>query len=144
MRLQRFVQNEKCLKLAANHQFCTDLEQAFLASCRGVGPANASCLRRAPEFIHLIYLIPPSPKGRIICLGTKVPFSFRDGSKRFSYSFLLTKVVFVQVKNPFYTISSQASGTVSKCKVAAEFVSSIATWQQLLHSHMKLNQSDFS
>lgn len=87
--------------------------------------------------MHLIYLIPPSPKGRITCLGTQVPFSFRDVSKRCSHSFFLTKVVFVQVQNPSFTISSQVSGTVSKGKVA-EFGSSIVTWQQLLHSHVKL------
>lgn len=65
-----------------------------------------------------------------------MPFSFRDGSKIFSNSFLLTKVVFVQVQNPFFAIFSRASGTVSTCKVAAEFGSSTVTWQQLLHSHI--------
>lgn len=80
--------------------------------------------------MQLIYAVPPAPKSISIRLGTKVPFSFRDSSKKFSYSFLQTKVIFAEVQNPFFAICSLASWTVFKSKVAAESRRSIVIRQQ--------------
>lgn len=91
--------------------------------------AHVNWLRRAAEFMQLIYLVSPAPKSRRTCLGTKMPFSFRDSSKNVSYSFLLTKVVFFRVQNLFFAICSQASGTVFKSKAAAESGPSIVIGQ---------------
>ena len=104
----------------------------------GMDLARVNWLRRAAECMQLIYLVPPAPKSRCTWLGTEVPFSFRHGSKKFSCSFLLTKVIFFRAQNPLFAICSQANGTVSKGKAAAESGPSIVIWQQWLHSHIKL------
>lgn len=95
----------------------------------GMDLAHVNWLRRAAEFMQLIYLVSPAPKSRRTCLGTKMPFSFRGSSKSFSYSFLLTKAIFFQVQNLLFAICSQASGTVFKSKAAAQSGPSVVIQQ---------------
>lgn len=97
----------------------------FQLPVSGMDAAYVNWLSRAADFMQLICLVPPGPKSRSTCLGTKVPFNFRHNGTKLYYYFLLYKVIF---ECKILEIHGQAGGTVFKGKAAAESGPSVVVW----------------